>query len=146
MFLKILPEVTIQFQFDLKDGLLTKGQKEDLFRRLLLDFGIGAKTNVGYGQFEEGFKDQPVGEETKAETMQRKEPSPYIGKIKQNEQLEAIVIDQSKNLVKAVVHGKELFLKMAGKCSENGIAVQVKINTVNKKNEILQVGFIRELT
>jgi CRISPR-associated protein Cmr6 len=59
MFLKILPEVTIQFQFDLKsreDGLLTKEQKEGLFRRLLLDFGIGAKTNVGYGQFEEGKK------------------------------------------------------------------------------------------
>jgi CRISPR type III-B/RAMP module RAMP protein Cmr6 len=53
MFLKILPEVTIQFQFDLKDGLLTKEQKQELFRRLLLDFGIGAKTNVGYGQFNE---------------------------------------------------------------------------------------------
>lgn len=54
MFLKILPEVTIQFQFDIKDGLLSKQQKEELFRRLLLDFGIGAKTNVGYGQFDEG--------------------------------------------------------------------------------------------
>ncbi len=53
MFLKILPEVTIQFQFDVKEGLLTKEQKEELFRRLLLDFGIGAKTNVGYGQFDE---------------------------------------------------------------------------------------------
>lgn len=51
MFLKILPEVTIQFQFDVKKGLLTKEQKEELFRRMLLDFGIGAKTNVGYGQF-----------------------------------------------------------------------------------------------
>ncbi|MDP3444878.1 MAG: type III-B CRISPR module RAMP protein Cmr6 [Ignavibacteria bacterium] len=53
MFLKILPEVTIQFQFDVKNGLLTKEQKEELFRRLLLDFGIGAKTNVGYGQFDD---------------------------------------------------------------------------------------------
>lgn len=53
MFLKILPEVTIQFQFDLKPGLLTTEQKEELFRRLLLDFGIGAKTNVGYGQFKD---------------------------------------------------------------------------------------------
>jgi len=53
MFMKILPEVIIQFQFDVKNGLLTKEQKEELFRRLLLDFGIGAKTNVGYGQFED---------------------------------------------------------------------------------------------
>jgi CRISPR-associated protein Cmr6 len=53
MFLKILPEVTIQFQFDLKSGLLSAEQKKELFQRLLLDFGIGAKTNVGYGQFDE---------------------------------------------------------------------------------------------
>lgn len=53
-FLKILPEVTIQFNFDLKTGyyLTAKGKKE-LFKRILLDFGIGAKTNVGYGQFSE---------------------------------------------------------------------------------------------
>jgi CRISPR-associated protein Cmr6 len=55
MFLKILPEVTIQFQFNLKPGLLTKEQKEELFRQLLLDFGIGAKTNIGYGQFDAGI-------------------------------------------------------------------------------------------
>ena len=53
MFLKILPEVTIQFQFSLQPGELTKEQKEELFRQMLLDFGIGAKTNVGYGQFDD---------------------------------------------------------------------------------------------
>jgi CRISPR-associated protein Cmr6 len=144
MFLKILPEVTIQFQFDLKDGLLTKGQKRDLFRRMLLDFGIGAKTNVGYGQFEEGFEGWPLGDETNTETMQRNEPAPYKGRIKQNERLEAVVVDQSKKLVKAIVHGNELKLEMAVKnCPENGTLVQVKINTINKKNEILQVGFER---
>jgi len=50
-FLKILPGVTIKFQFDLKDNLISAKQKENLFRKILLDFGIGAKTNVGYGQF-----------------------------------------------------------------------------------------------
>jgi len=46
-FLKILPEVTWQFQF--------KAEKEDieLFKKIILDFGLGAKTNVGYGQFRE---------------------------------------------------------------------------------------------
>ena len=44
-FLKILPEVTFRFQFDADDGLVK------LFENILLDFGIGAKTNVGYGQF-----------------------------------------------------------------------------------------------
>ena len=44
-FLKILSEVTWQFQF--------KAQKSDieLFKKIILDFGLGAKTNVGYGKF-----------------------------------------------------------------------------------------------
>ena len=65
MFLKILPEVTIQFQFDLKDGLLTKKEKEKLFGRLLLDFGIGAKTNVGYGQFKQRGENPHNGKDKK---------------------------------------------------------------------------------
>jgi CRISPR-associated protein Cmr6 len=52
-FLKILPEVKIQFQFDLKSGIIDAYQKEKLFQKILLDFGIGAKTNVGYGQLSE---------------------------------------------------------------------------------------------
>ncbi|GHT62507.1 type III-B CRISPR module RAMP protein Cmr6 [Bacteroidia bacterium] len=53
-FLKILPGVTINFQFQLHDGYyLTAEGKKELFKRILLDFGIGAKTNVGYGQFSE---------------------------------------------------------------------------------------------
>ncbi len=46
-FLKILPEVKWQFQF--------KAEPNDveLFKKIILDFGLGAKTNVGYGQFRE---------------------------------------------------------------------------------------------
>lgn len=56
-FLKVLPEVEFQFRFDLKgdkknERILTSEEKENLFKRILLDLGIGAKTNVGYGQFE----------------------------------------------------------------------------------------------
>lgn len=51
-FLKILPNVTFQFNFDLKDGLIKAEEKKIIFRQILRDFGIGAKTNVGYGQFE----------------------------------------------------------------------------------------------
>lgn len=55
LFLKVLPGTTWRFCFDLKDGLhLNAGQKEELFKQIILTFGIGAKTNVGYGQFEEG--------------------------------------------------------------------------------------------
>ncbi|HHS92331.1 MAG TPA: type III-B CRISPR module RAMP protein Cmr6 [Campylobacterales bacterium] len=51
-FVKVAPEVTFEFSFDLKDSsMLTAEEKEKLFKCLLLEFGIGAKTNVGYGQF-----------------------------------------------------------------------------------------------
>lgn len=54
MFLKIRPDIQIRFFFDLKDsvnGLLSKEGKLILFETILSTFGIGAKTNVGYGQF-----------------------------------------------------------------------------------------------
>ncbi|MCK4258640.1 MAG: type III-B CRISPR module RAMP protein Cmr6 [Halanaerobiales bacterium] len=48
-FLKVLPNVTFEFRFDLKGGILTSIEKIELFKRIILDLGIGAKTNVGYG-------------------------------------------------------------------------------------------------
>jgi CRISPR-associated protein Cmr6 len=55
-FLKIASGVTVEFRFDLKDSTVdgikvSEKQKVKLFRQILLDFGVGAKTNVGYGQF-----------------------------------------------------------------------------------------------
>ncbi len=56
-FLKVLPGVTFRFQFvfqpfTTKDGLfaLSKKETKQLFQAILTDFGIGAKTNVGYGR------------------------------------------------------------------------------------------------
>jgi len=66
-FLKVMPGVEYAFRFELSDAILpgtktnhvisdekiiTKKQKSDLFRDILCDYGLGAKTNVGYGQFE----------------------------------------------------------------------------------------------
>ncbi len=56
-FLKILPGVVFTFTFRLSDSPLsetvtiTPSQKRQAFQAILLQFGIGAKTNVGYGQF-----------------------------------------------------------------------------------------------
>lgn len=51
IFLKIASGVKMEFRFNLKDGLISAKEKRDLFAKILEDFGIGAKTNVGYGQF-----------------------------------------------------------------------------------------------
>ena len=55
-FLKVLPRVTFRFQFRLVPGQripITVKMKLDLFKRIVLDLGVGAKTNVGYGKFRE---------------------------------------------------------------------------------------------
>ena len=55
-FLKILPNVSFVFMFKLHDSKLPSGKvipveaKKMLFKEILTTIGIGAKTNVGYGQ------------------------------------------------------------------------------------------------
>jgi CRISPR-associated protein Cmr6 len=53
--LKVLPEVRFQFQFRLQDSridgnVFTIYHKFELFQEIITTFGIGAKTNVGYGR------------------------------------------------------------------------------------------------
>lgn len=61
MFLKIIPDVKFKFRFQLHNSGIANpitGKKLDaedklnLFKQILLTIGAGAKTNVGYGQFE----------------------------------------------------------------------------------------------
>ncbi len=66
--LKVRPDVTFEFSFELydtkldADSILTAAQKRLLFLELLQFSGIGAKTNVGYGQFAIAHKKpEPVG-------------------------------------------------------------------------------------
>lgn len=56
--IKILPDVRFEFRFIASDYsengfAFTKNQKQELFKALLELFGIGAKTNVGFGVLEE---------------------------------------------------------------------------------------------
>lgn len=60
--IKILPNVVFEFSFRLQDSVIgekttTKQQKQKLFEEILRYFGIGAKTNVGYGVLEEYKKE-----------------------------------------------------------------------------------------
>ncbi len=57
-FLKVASDTEFCFQFFITEYssngiIISAKQKENLFKRILLDFGIGAKRNVGYGQFAE---------------------------------------------------------------------------------------------
>ncbi len=76
-FLKIPYDTMIKFQFDLNDFeiediKITAMQKLEIFRRILLDFGMGAKTNVGFGYFDEEYSNNRM-KERKEKIKQTKE-------------------------------------------------------------------------
>jgi len=55
-FLKVSPGVTFEFRFKLVDSQIgdieiKSDKKLELFKKIILEMGVGAKTNVGYGQF-----------------------------------------------------------------------------------------------
>lgn len=50
-FMKIRSNVRFRFYFSLHDGVISKEEKLLLIKYLLYMNGLGAKTNVGYGQF-----------------------------------------------------------------------------------------------
>lgn len=50
-FIKVMPGVSFRFDFELHSGLISKNAKLELFKHIIADLGIGAKTNVGYGKF-----------------------------------------------------------------------------------------------
>lgn len=55
--IKVLPNISFQFRFRLNESeLISAENKLKLFQAILTTIGIGAKTNVGYGQFTETGK------------------------------------------------------------------------------------------
>lgn len=81
-FIKVLPNTTFRFDFELSNGLISKAEKVKLFQNILEDLGLGAKTNVGYGKFinftpfktEEEREEEKIAEELqKAEEKKQKE-------------------------------------------------------------------------
>ena len=80
-FLKVLPSVTFEFSFalpELKLGEMTLAQKDlqELFKDILLYLGMGAKTNVGYGQFTD--KKPKAVVQAQHEAIQRAKPQNFV--------------------------------------------------------------------
>ncbi len=52
--LKVKSGVIFRFNFRLTDGkLISKDKKLKFFKQIILDMGVGARTNVGFGKFQE---------------------------------------------------------------------------------------------
>ncbi len=80
-FIKVLAGIAFEFRFRLSDSKnrpeWTSAAKEKLFRTILLTLGIGAKTNVGYGQFTEKDSFEGIVEKRKLDdTLITKDPPP----------------------------------------------------------------------
>jgi CRISPR-associated protein Cmr6 len=153
-FLKVLPQIQFQFQFKLEDfklkdndkGLTVK-QKEFLFKEILCFMGAGAKTNVGYGQFAEGFLEGSINNKPiNASLNEKTEPLGFNGKIKEGLVIEAVVTDSVSKRVEAMINGQKQKLEMATRnCPEVGSIVLVEVKSMNKKREITQVGLVKQL-
>jgi len=81
-FIKVMPNVTFRFDFELTSGLISKRAKSELFQNILEDLGLGAKTNVGYGKFD-NFRKEQTKEEQKQEKQEREEEA-FHNAIKSN--------------------------------------------------------------
>ena len=54
----------MRFHFLIKDGqILSAEEKVRLFKKLILEFGVGAKTNIGFGKFVESRPKESITEE-----------------------------------------------------------------------------------
>ncbi|MGA0560701.1 type III-B CRISPR module RAMP protein Cmr6 [Larkinella sp. VNQ87] len=101
-FLKVLPKVVFEFQFELRNSvILSPEEKRRLFRLILLDFGIGAKTNVGYGQLATLPNDSEPAYPTPVTQLKETQPKrtiePYKGKIKLGAELDAEYLEPVPN-------------------------------------------------
>lgn len=117
-FLRVQPEVTYQFQFDLENSNgITAEQKKQLFQQIILDLGLGAKTNVGYGQFKIDENDDDLW--SKIETLK-------IGSL-----VKGKVVDYESGNAKVKLHIKKLdiILNVQGKKNflEKNSIVMLKI-------------------
>ena len=91
-FLKVLPGVTFRFDFKLNDiidengnKILTAEEKKELFRLILLDLGIGAKTNVGYGQFTNHLENNSDSKRIIRKVKQENVLNPNISKLEEGQ-------------------------------------------------------------
>ncbi|WP_295421679.1 type III-B CRISPR module RAMP protein Cmr6 [Sulfurovum sp.] len=118
-FIKVLPDVTFAFHFELGEGILNRSEKEMLFRKILEELGLGAKTNVGYGKLGE-FKALAKTKEELAREEEEKaqKEEERLGKLSPLDR----VFDKYNNIIPDIINAmkaneieQELFVELAKK-------------------------------
>lgn len=150
-FLKVLPNVGFKFRFNLKDkGILNAIQKTTLFKQIILTTGLGAKTNVGYGQFNHNSSKEVLNDiQTQSVTYVREYsnsfPKEAIPLLKKHKEFAGEVVDQIGDYfgIKFLVGSTECKVyKKESKKLRLEIAMKVRVicsNDFTEKNHNLSV-------
>lgn len=157
-FLKILPGVEFRFQFDLKDNLIAAEQKKEFFKSLILALGIGAKTNVGYGQFSlpdnnkngqnaktgQSEKKIPIPPPQRSSTITdsiTKASDPVAQKIQPHSEWKGIIMSEKNDnvLLSFDVEGEKVVLKKKSDKIKDYVA-----GTKQKVRIVFRTGFVND--
>ena len=132
-FIKVAPNVTFKFDFELSDGVISKEEKTILFAEILRDLGVGAKTNVGYGKFNSNLVTQvKLSIENEQEEKIKREEKIKEEKKAENEAKELASIDS--NVEKIKIQIKDFTKKETKNIYD--IIVTYKLDN-NEKKELL---------
>jgi CRISPR-associated protein Cmr6 len=153
-FLKILPNVQFQFNFKLTDNGLNADIKKELFKQILLDLGIGAKTNVGYGQFElveeERFKEKKENAERERKAELAELERKNAEKTSSKTEAEKRIVKGAKLKCKVVdITKKEVFFmfdwdaELKFKKMKRRFSIELEINNIIEI-EIIDDFYIRQ--
>ena len=161
MFFKIMPNVSFRFDFKLSEQDIVIGDKtvsakdrQYLYSQIITDFGVGAKTNVGYGQFQQIFTDyETVAANTDAgisksiQVSKIIEPEYYKGTIspKRPPLLDAVITKSGvPNFVNVYVQEnvikRDIKLNRMSNAIEVGKVIKVSVD-MNNKGEVVQVSY-----
>lgn len=144
-FMKVLPQVGFGFYFDVKNSALepklTAEKKIKLFQKILLTLGIGAKTNVGYGQFsltKTGNNANSGGVQTAQASKVNLNPGKTLKTLAVGDELNAIITDV-KNMAFTLGMADIKFLpRLIGVSSKeysNGQKIKVKVDAIGKQTK-----------
>ena len=83
-FVKVKPGVVYRFAFVFKNNVVLSAEKKlELFKQIILDLGIGAKTNVGFGRLTDEIKPvKPIKMPDNEETQKPAAPRYEEGKCR----------------------------------------------------------------
>jgi len=101
-YAKIPPEVELEFNFILNDGIISAQEKEKLFFELIMTGGLGAKTNSGYGHFLKVSLDEAKRFFQERKEEERKEKERLRQELERKKRLESLsaeerLLEENKN-------------------------------------------------